>query len=135
MPARLCKLGTVWSPAAPVGPWNMEHFLSWALITYLPGWLASANGYRQTGMEDNNKDSTCHHMNLAAIAGFGADPLTSEGGIYGLILSITYSLMIVHFIITWHQIHSRAYLQPPKSKFLPTEFNLKLVMELGGNVG
>jgi hypothetical protein len=31
--------------------------------------------------------------------------------------------------------YNRAYLQPPKSKFLPTEFNLKLVVELGGDVG
>jgi hypothetical protein len=29
----------------------------------------------------------------------------------------------------------RAYLQPSKLKFLPTEFNLKLVVELGGDVG
>ena len=29
----------------------------------------------------------------------------------------------------------RAYLQPSKSKFLPTEFNLELVMELGGALG
>jgi hypothetical protein len=29
----------------------------------------------------------------------------------------------------------RAYLQPSKLKFLPTEFNLKFVVELGGDVG
>jgi hypothetical protein len=28
---------------------------------------------------------------------------------------------------------NRVYLQPSKLKFLPTEFNLKLVVELGGD--